>query len=287
MRTKNLGMSLHLSLLFDGAGSGGNVPSAWATHTPAQLLIDVHDYVKAEILLYRRNGVMPDMVAIGNEVNNGFLGPPGNVMGANFSTFVALQQQAMQAVSEAAADNSNPGLYGPPLPAPLTCIHITPQWPMTDFFTRASAVPYDVICRSYHPLFHGPLLATQPNVGGQPVEETVLNTAAASIAKPILILETGEHYQSGFLSNDPWYPQTTAGQNQFIVDLRGVLAALPSNLAMGLVYWDATGVDISRPGGGLFNGGSQPDSIYSWTGLTIFDNAAATPLPALDALGSH
>jgi arabinogalactan endo-1,4-beta-galactosidase len=285
-RAKNLGMSLQLTLFFDGAGSGGSVPSAWATHTPAQLLTDVHDYVKSEILLYRQNGVMPDMVAIGNEVNNGFLGAPGNVTNVTFPQFVALQQQAMQAVSEAAADTS----MGPAIPPPLTCIHITPQWPMTDFFTRASAIPYDVICQSYYPFFHGPLTQAQANASnpsGQPVEEVVLDSAATSIGKPILILETGEHYQNGFLNNDPWYPSSQANQNQFLVDLRSVLQALPNNLAMGLVYWDPAGVDIARPGGGLFNNDGMPDAIYVWRGLTIFDNTALTPLPALDALGAH
>jgi arabinogalactan endo-1,4-beta-galactosidase len=161
---------------------------------------------------------------------------------------------------------------------------------MADFFNRANGIPYDVICQSYYPLFHGPLTQAQANTinpSGQRVEQVVLNTAAASIAKPILILETGEHYASGFQSNDPWYPPSQANQNQFLVDLRTVLTGLPNNLAMGLVYWDPAGVDIPRPGGGLFNNDGLPDAIYSWNGLTIFDNVAATPLPALDALGSH
>ena len=163
---------------------------------------------------------------------------------------------------------------------------------MADFFTRANAqgIPYDVICQSYYPLFHGPLTQAQANTinpSGQRVEQVVLNAAANSIAKPILILETGEHYQNGFLNNDPWYPPSQANQNQFLVDLRTVLQALPNNLTMGLVYWDPAGVDIPRPGGGLFNNDGMPDAIYAWNGLTIFDNAASTPLPALDALGGH
>jgi arabinogalactan endo-1,4-beta-galactosidase len=234
-RTKNLGMSLQLTLFFDGAGSN-SVPSAWTGHTLAQLQTDVHDYVKAEIMLYRQNGVMPDMVAIGNEVDTGFLGVIGSPTGATLGNFPALQIKAMQAVNEAAADTS----IGPAIPAPLTCIHITPGWnDMADFFTRATAqgIPYDMICQSYYPLFHGPLTQAQANItnpSGQRVEQVVLNAAANSIAKPILILETGEHYQNGFLNNDPWYPPSQANQNQFLVDLRTVLQALPNNLTMGL-----------------------------------------------------
>jgi hypothetical protein len=76
-----------------------------------------------------------------------------------------------------------------------------------------------------------------------------------------------------------------------------VQQGLPNNLAMGLEYWDAEGVNIPRLSGGWFNGGTNlPDSIYVWN---IFDNADTSgstnvnapnysmPLPALDALGGQ
>jgi arabinogalactan endo-1,4-beta-galactosidase len=220
----------------------------------------------------------------------------GNVMGSNFSDFTDLQKAGMQGVADAAADTS----VGPAIPAPLTCIHITPQWPMTDFFNRVNSngVPYDAICQSYYPIFHGPLLATQSNPNSQPVEQTVLNDAATNLGKPIFIIEAGEHYENGFQSNDPWYiPPSPALQAQFLRDLDGVQKTLPNNLGMGIAYWDPAGVDVPRLTGGLFNEDANlPDQIYVWNGLTIFNNADtsgsvnvsdpnySTPLPALDAL---
>jgi arabinogalactan endo-1,4-beta-galactosidase len=300
-RTKNLGMSLELTLFFDG-GSSASVPPAWSGQTLAQLQTDVYNYVKAEIMSYRQAGTMPDLVSIGNEVDTGFLGSIGSPTGANFSGFAALQIQAMQAVADAAADTS----IGPAIPAPLTCIHITPAWNLTQFFTLANqnAIPYDAICQSYYPFFHGPLTdaqASAANPNNQPVEQDVLTTAASSIGKPIFIIETAEHYEDGFDSNDPWYsPPSQSLQAQFLTDLQTVQQGLPNNLGMGLEYWDAEGVNIPRLTGGWFNGGTNlPDAIYVWNGLTIFDNADAsgstnvnapnysTPLPALDALGGQ
>lgn len=299
-RAKNLGLSLELTLLFDG-GSSTSVPSSWTGHTLSQLQTDIHDYVKAEIMAYRQAGTMPDLVSIGNEVDTGFLGSIGSPTNTNFPGFSALQIAGMQGVRDGAADTS----IGPAISAPLTCIHITPAWDLTQFFTLANQnnIPYDAICQSYYPIFHGPLTDAQAaasNPGGKPVEQDVLVAAANNIGKPILILETGEHYENGFQSNDPWYtPPTPALQRQFLVDLQGVQKGLPSNLGMGLVYWDPAGVNIPLPSGGFFNGDNQANAIYTWNGLTLFDNADSsgttnvndpnysTPLVALDALGMH
>jgi arabinogalactan endo-1,4-beta-galactosidase len=298
-RAKNLGMSIQLSLLFDG-GNSQSIPAAWATDTLQQAQADLYAYVKAEIELYRRAGVMPDLVSIGNEVDTGFLGALGSPTGAQFGNFAALQQSGMQAVRDASAD---PAL-GPPLPAPLTCIHITPAWDLTAFFTLVSqnAIPYDVICQSYYPIYHGPLTDAQAaaaNPYDKPVEQDVLVNAANHMGRPIFLIETGEHYENGFDGNDPWYPPSIANQRQFLLDLQSVVKGLPNQLGMGIEYWDAAGVNILAYGGPYyFNGGYPPDSIYIWNGLTLFDNAdgsgssnQADPryselLPGLDAVGN-
>lgn len=297
-RAKNLGMSLELTLLFDG-GSSSSVPASWANDSFSQLQTDLYNYVKGEIMEYRHAGTMPDLVSIGNEVDTGFLGSANSPTGAAFGNFATLQKQAMQAVSDAAADTS----IGPAIPPPLTCIHITPAWDITQFFTLANqnGIPYDAVCHSYYPFFHGPLTDAQAattNPGSKPVEQDVLVAAANSIGKPIFIIEAGEHYENGFDSNDPWYsPPSPTTQRQFLIDVQTVQQGLPNNLGMGLEYWDAAGVNIPSATGGFLNGNNLPDAIYTWNGLTLFDNADASGitdvsasnysmlLPGIDGLG--
>jgi arabinogalactan endo-1,4-beta-galactosidase len=297
-RAKNLGMSVELTLLFDG-GSSSSVPAAWTNDTLLELQSDLYAYVKAEILSYRQAGTMPDLVSIGNEVDTGFLGSLGSPTGADFAGFAALQTAAIQAVKDAASDTSP----GPAIPAPLTCIHITPAWDLTQFFTLANQnhIPYDAICQSYYPMFHGPLTAAQAamsNPGNKPVEQEVLVNAANNIGKPVLVIETGEHYENGFDADDPWYaPPAQALQRQFLLDLQSVQDGLPNNLGMGVEYWDPAGVNIPNAGGGFINGDNLQDAIYIWNGLTLFDDADASGstnvaaanysmlLPAIDALG--
>ncbi len=299
-RSKNLGLSVELTLLFDG-GSSTSVPPAWATDSLAQLQTDIYSYVKSEIMMYRQAGVMPDLVAIGNEVDTGFLGSLGSPTGADFRGFASLQIQARQAVADAAADTS----IGPAIPPPLTCIHVTPAWNLTQFFTLANEydIPYDAICQSYYPFFHGPLTdvqAAQSNPQSHPVEQDVLVDASNNIGKPIFIIETGEHYENGDDSNDPWYtPPSIAEQQQFLLDLQGVQEGLPNNLGMGIEYWDPAGVNVPSLSGGFFNGDNQPDGIYQWNGLTLFNNADSSGstnvndpsyselLPGMDALGGN
>jgi arabinogalactan endo-1,4-beta-galactosidase len=299
-RVKNLGMSIELTLLFDG-GTSSSVPYAWANdNTIGKLQTDLYSYVKAEIMAYRQAGTLPDLVSIGNEVDTNFLGSLGSP-GANFGGFATLQIQAIQAVKDAAADTS----IGPAIPAPLTCIHITPAWDLTQFFTLANSnnIPYDVICQSYYPVYAGPLTEAQAaasNPNNKPVEQDMLVNAANNLGKPIFIIEAGEHYENGFLENDPWYaPPTPALQRQFLLDLQGVQKGLPNNLGMGIEYWDPAGVNIPNPNGGFYNGDNLQDALYVWAGLTLFDNADTSGttnvaaanysalLPGIDALGGR
>ena len=299
-RARKLGFSLELTLFFDG-GNSQSIPGSWAGETQEQLAASVYDYTKAEIEMYRKAGLMPDLVSIGNEVDTGFLGGPGVYPYNNFAQFAALENAGLTAVADAAKDTA----LGSALPSPLTCIHITPGYNMTSFFQSANAngLQYDAICQSYYPIYHGPLTAAQAaatNPHNQPVEADTLLQAAQIIGKPIFILETAEHYENGFESNDPWYAPTRPAQRQFLLDLEGVLHGLPNNLAMGMEYWAPNDVEMPD-GGGPYSTFQKdyttPDALFAWEGLGLFDSADpdyltnpnapnySTALPGLDAVG--
>jgi arabinogalactan endo-1,4-beta-galactosidase len=299
-RARDLGFSLELTLFFDG-GSSQSIPGSWAGLTQEQLAANIYNYTKAELEMYRKAGLMPDMVSIGNEVDTGFLGGPGFFPFNHFAAFAALEKAGLTAVADAASDTS----VGPALPSPLTCIHITPGFDMTSFFTSANAngLTYDAICQSYYPIFHGPLTdaqAAQTNPNHQPVEADMLLQAAQTLGKPIYILETGEHYEPGFDALDPWYAPTRAAQRQFLLDLENVVQSLPGNLAMGIEYWAPNDVEMPD-GGGPFSRFQQdftsPNALFEWEGLALFDSADpnfltnpaapnySTVLPGMDAVG--
>ena len=310
-QAKQLGMSVQLSLFFDGADSVA-APGAWKGYTTVQVEKALYDYVKAQVEEYRAAGVMPDIVAIGNEVDTGFLGtnvapgasgsPSGAYNSAAFTNFANYQKQGMQAVLDAASD---PAL-GPPMPPPLRCIHITPGWDLTSFFTEVNQnnVPYEAICQSYYPFYHGPLTTAQAASCSSPqnyhVEQTALVNAANVIGKPIYLTEIGEHYENGNAGNDCFYPATRTGQRQFVLDLQSVLKDLPNNLAMGFDWWNGTGTNVYTSSGAYANNydAGETDALYAWGGLTLFDDNDGgsgidnfsganydAALPAMDAVG--
>jgi arabinogalactan endo-1,4-beta-galactosidase len=316
-RARNLGMSIELTLLFDGSSSTA-APAAWNGYSTSQVTAAISTYVKAQIEEYRAAGVMPDIVSIGNEVNTGFLGtgvatsasgsPSGAYNSAAFSNFAAYQIAGIQAVQAAAADTT----LGPALPPPLTCIHTTPAWLINSFYPEATQanIPYDMVCESYYPIYHGPLTAAQaaqPTTGagctsptsGEP-EQTNLANGVTAVGKPILLLEIGEHYETGFGSNDCFYANSRAGQRQFALDIQSTMKSLGSNLGAGMTWWDATGTNVPAAGEGYanYNEAGYPADLFYWDGLTLFDDADngnytdvftaptySSVLPALTAVG--
>ena len=285
-RAKQLGMSVELTVFFDGASSTA-APGAWAGYTTAQVSAALYTYVKAQVEEYRAAGVMPDIVSIGNEVNTGFLGtgvassasgsPMGAYNSAAFTNFATYQKQGMQAVLDAASD---PAL-GPGIPPPLRCIHTTPAWSINSFYPEATqaGIPYEMACQSYYPIYHGALTTAQAAscnfMATAQTEQTNLTNGAAAVNKPILMIEIGERYETGESSNDCYYPVSRIGQRQFALDMQSTLKRLPGNLGAGITWWNATGTNVPIPGGNYanYNKPGVVSDLFYWDGLTLFDDA--------------
>ena len=243
----------------------------WSGDSLTQAESAVYSYVKAEVEAYRSAGVMPDMVTIGNLVDTGF-SDRGIASGSNFSPFAALQNQAMQAVLDAAADTT----IGPAIPAGLRCIHIT--LPGTCQLLHLRQPPFhSVRCRLpkllsvSRPVTTAQAAASNPN--GKPVEQTALTTAANSLGKPIFPIEVGERSENRFDSNDPWYPATVAGQRQFLIDVNTVLKGFPRPSRHGHGVLGFGRREHAGTGWRRHQWGQPTGRYFAWNGLTLFDNA--------------
>jgi hypothetical protein len=283
----------------------------------------MYDYVKQEMELFRANGAWPDLVSIGNEVNTGMFTPAGGgglspagtncTPGADATSpgpancFPRIQRAAMQAIADAASDTSNPALLGPPLPTPLTCIHVDGNPDLQRFFSGAvlrEHIPLDVACQSYYPGWHGPLTQAQQewhpcNIVGscgttvQHVAEQSFAAEANGLGLPIFTMEDGVGYTTQGGPRDPYYGISPPGPSrtlsrQGMIDLNKVERAIPHNLSLGMEWW--AGEATPLPPGGT-NG---VRGYWTTTGIGVFDAsiAAGNPinnavLPVMAALGGR
>jgi arabinogalactan endo-1,4-beta-galactosidase len=322
-RAKQLGMAVNVTLFYSGDNTS-ETPGNWAGMTVDQLAAipgPMYDYVKQEMELFRANGAWPDLVSIGNEVNNGMFNTTGagglSPSGTNCTPtatsggtgtancFPRVQRAAMQAIADAATDTSNPALLGAPLPRPLTCIHIDGNPDLQTFFNGAvntNGIPLDVACESYYPGWHGPLTRAQQgwhacntaNCGAtvQHVAEDDFASEANGLGLPIFTIEDGVSSTTQGSPPDPWYGVNPPGPNrvlsrQGMIDLNKVEENIPHHLSLGMEWWAGEATNV--PGG---TAGAR--GYWTTPGVGVFDpsTTANSPadnatLPAMTALGGR
>ena len=310
VRTKKLGMSVNVTLFYDGWNTS-DTPGNWAGKTLAQLsgvpsTADctvagnclMYNYVKDEMELYRAMGAWPDVVALGNEVTSGMFNSGGaaGLSGTNCNTnnngggtcFIAIQKAAMQAILDAASDTSNPALLGPPLPPPIRCIHITADRDLSTYYagTTTNGIPLDAVCESYYPGWHGATTQAQYNwhhLSGQKIAEPNFAKEATQLGLPIFNIEDGVSYAlasvySTASPQDVWYGINPPGPSgalarQAMIDLNKVQKSVPNNLHMGMEWWAGEASSIAGAALGPLN------SYWGTGGVDLFNNMTAAGDP--------
>lgn len=208
------------------------MPAAWTgITTQAALAQQVHDYTENVITTLAAGGAMPDYVAVGNEITNGLLfpattgGPGGEISVNGWANYATLMKAGIQGVDDGAASASEP--------TPKIIIHIdrggdwaTTQWYFTN--VNSQGISFDIIGESYYPQYHGPLSNAQ----------TCLPNAANMFGKPVYVAETGYPNSAGVTGTGITYPETPAGQAQFLSDLVTTVQGIPNGLGMGINYWE-------------------------------------------------
>jgi len=188
-------------------------PAAWASLDLAALEAQVETYTAGVITAFRQAGALPDIVQVGNEVDDGMLWPLGRLSGTDADTagrwdrFTRLLKAGIRGVR---------GALGPGDDVRIM-LHYSgggspggTQW----FFDRVNArgVAYDVIGLSYYPFWHG----TTADLAGN------LQATAVRYGRDVMVVETAYPWRaSGWEDMAPdnaalMWPVTPAGQAQFL-----------------------------------------------------------------------
>lgn len=224
------------------------------------------------------NGVLPEMVQIGNEITNGLLWPDGKF--ENSKTMIKLLAAGIQAAKE----------YNPAI---RTMIHL--DWGGDNALYRrwfdeisGAGLDFDIIGLSYYPFWHGTLDQLVHNMNDISsrynkdvlIAETAFPFTTEQIKSEVMIF-TDEHANSVPYSIDP------QGQREFMLDLMNAIQSVENHRGIGFYYWEPTWIDIQQAqwaaeeGKKYLNKDSTSGNV--WANLTLFDfNGNA--LPALQAI---
>ena len=90
-----------------------SIPAAWEGKSHDQLVEAVYDYTLSTMIAFRKAGVFPEMVQVGNEISHGMLWPDGKLPD-HWDNFTDLVQAGINGVQASCGNN----------PCPEIMIHI-------------------------------------------------------------------------------------------------------------------------------------------------------------------
>jgi len=258
-RVKAMGFRFLLDFHYsDGWADPGKqfIPVAWKDLSHVQLTDRVYSYTKETLAAFQAEGCLPDMVQVGNEINDGMMWPAGGPLSdiTKFGAFADLLKSGIRAVRE--------------YPSVKVMVHAANgsdkkkcQW----FFDHCEQenVQFDVIGLSYYPFTDGTLHELKES----------LAILSKNYGKDIMVAETG-FFESGGSAGKTGLPTTPDGQKAFFEAVMQTVAATPGGKGRGVFYWApewiaGAGWKKGKPGGNraLFDeeGNALPAmGVYGW-----------------------
>jgi arabinogalactan endo-1,4-beta-galactosidase len=199
------------------------IPAAWTGLSHAQLVKRVFSYTRDTITAFARQGVMPDMVQVGNEVTYGMLWPDGKLPD-HWDNFADLLKAGIRGVKAGRGSQ----------PMPRIMIHIERSGDYDGavrFFDNLNAhhVRFDVMGLSYYPFWHGDIAVLRAN----------LRNLALRYRKPIVVVEAAYNWTGGeFAGKKADFPESPAGQKEFLVAVDVAVRSIPKGLGQGVFWWE-------------------------------------------------
>lgn len=251
---KNMGLKVMITVHYSDSWADPahqNKPLAWQNLSFNDLQTEVYNYTKKII-----DEINPEFIQIGNEINNGFLWPEGNIQ--NSTQFKTLLKSGISAVR-----NTNPNTK--------IILHYAGISGAQNFYNQFTNLDYDILGISYYPIWHGKDLNEVQNT---------LTTISNTFNKPIFIAETS--YPFTFDWNDQTqniigdnsqiilqFPATEQGQKEYLAKIKQLISSVPKGI--GFCYW---GTEWTAYKGNTATNGSSYENQALWN----FGNKA---LPAM------
>ncbi|MBA7932399.1 glycosyl hydrolase 53 family protein [Klebsiella sp. RHBSTW-00215] len=218
-------------------------PKAWDKMDYPQLKTTIHDYTRDTIARFKQEGVLPDMVQIGNEINGGMLWPEGKSWGQGGGEF-----DRLAGLLNAAIDGLKENLTGGEQVKIM--LHLaegtkndTFRWWFDEISKRN--VPYDIIGLSMYTYWNGPISALKANMDD--ISKRYNKDVIVVEAAYAYTLENCDNAENSFQAKeekDGGYPATVQGQYNYIHDLMQAVIDVPEHRGKGIFYWEPTWIAV-------------------------------------------
>lgn len=266
-RAKALGMKIlvdfHYSDFWVDPGQQKK-PDAWKNDSGDKLVDDVYAYTAKVMQDFNAQGVTPDMVQVGNELNNGMLWPEAQLTEDNpngYKFLAKLLNAGLQAVHDNDKDNKVKTMIH------LAGVDVNLYHTFFDnLIVKNKVNDFDIIGMSFYPFWHG----TMDDL------KNTMNDVSAKYNKDVIAVETAFGYtledadfeKNNFGTNEEkvgGYKATVQGQATGLRDVMATVASVNDNRGLGIFYWAPDWV-INEKVGWKSNGGGN-----GWDNLTLFD----------------
>ncbi|HEX5655246.1 MAG TPA: glycosyl hydrolase 53 family protein [Chitinophagaceae bacterium] len=269
-RAKAAGMAVNLDIHYSDTWADPahqEKPAAWQNISFEALKDSVYQYTLRVLLYLREQDLVPEIVQVGNENNNGMLFPDGKVINNNWVPFTSLLKSGIKAVRDFSANS----VIKPKIILHVAQLQHAPRW--VDSVIRGGGVnDFDIIGLSHYPKWS--------TVKSMEELSTVIRSLITTWKKKVMIVETAypwtglnaDNYTNIISAADQFanYTISPEGQQQFLRDLTQHVI---DGGGSGVMYWEPAWISS-----GLRDRWGQGSS---WENNALFD-FNGNVLPAMD-----
>jgi len=214
------------------------IPAAWRNFSFEIVQDSLYNYTKSVIDAMDDAGVLPDMVQIGNEINNGMMWPHGKLwIDSNTTNWDNLSKLLQTGISGVKDAKNGAGIS--------IMIHAANGGDVNSSYKFYKniierGVDFDVIGLSYYPWWHGTFIELEANI----------LYLSKKFYKDFSIVETAYYSDDWYPEPTPWiysdppFPPTEEGQYDYLFSLAQIIKQHPR--VKTIFYWKPDALDIPK-----------------------------------------
>ncbi len=235
-------------------------PYDWELLNFQELNEAVEQFTYDSMMYFKSRGVTPQMIQIGNEINNGMIYEDGRIIWNDPTSYDRLASLLKSGIAGAKRADS----------FVKTIIHLADGGKYSifdDFFNELEErdVNYDIIGASFYPFYHGTLDRLADN----------LNQISEKYDKPVFVAETSYAFTQnshlnasnifgGNQEENGGYLATIQGQATSLRDVIEIVADVPENRGLGIVYWEPAWLPVAGAGW------AEAGTLATWSNQALF-----------------